>query len=65
MFSKIALVSLLLGAAQAQQAGTNTKETHPAMTWQKCTAKGSCTTVNGKVVLDSNWRWVHDAKSGA
>jgi cellulose 1,4-beta-cellobiosidase len=35
------------------------------MTWEKCTAPGSCTTQQGKVVIDSNWRWVHDATSGS
>ncbi|KAL5122037.1 hypothetical protein ACEQ8H_000254 [Pleosporales sp. CAS-2024a] len=29
------------------------------MSWQQCTAKGSCTTKSGKVVLDANWRWLH------
>ncbi|AEO64066.1 glycoside hydrolase family 7 protein [Thermothielavioides terrestris NRRL 8126] len=30
------------------------------MSWQKCSSGGSCTTVQGEVVIDSNWRWVHD-----
>lgn len=61
MFQRAILItSSLLAVAHAQQIGTNTAETHPAMTWQKCTAPGSCTTVNGKVVLDANWRWVHN-----
>lgn len=63
MYSKIALASILK-AAYGQQIGTVDAETHPALTWEKCTAAGSCTTVDGKVVLDSNWRWVHDATSG-
>ncbi|CAN9172669.1 unnamed protein product [Alternaria sp. RS040] len=29
------------------------------MTWQSCTAKGSCTNKNGKIVIDANWRWLH------
>jgi cellulose 1,4-beta-cellobiosidase len=29
------------------------------MTWKKCTGKGSCTSVNGEVVIDANWRWLH------
>ncbi|KAF2644303.1 exoglucanase [Massarina eburnea CBS 473.64] len=33
------------------------------MTWQQCTAKGSCTTKNGKVVVDANWRWLHGKSS--
>lgn len=40
-------------------------ETHPTMTWEKCTAAGSCTTQQGSVVIDSNWRWVHDKTSGS
>jgi cellulose 1,4-beta-cellobiosidase len=59
MYSKIVLASSLLAVARAQQIGTLTTETHPPLTWQKCTAPGSCTTVAGKVVLDSNWRWLH------
>ena len=35
------------------------------MTWQKCTAAGSCTSQSGKVVIDSNWRWVHDKTAGS
>ena len=54
------LVALSLFAfARAQQVGTQQAETHPALTWQKCTSKTSCTTVSGSVVLDSNWRWLH------
>ena len=58
MYRAAAFLSLL-AAVRAQQVGTNQAETHPSMTWQKCTGKQSCTTVNGKVVLDANWRWVH------
>lgn len=57
---RLALLSLL-GAAVAQKAGTEQSETHPKMTWQKCTGKGSCTNVNGEVVIDSNWRWLHNS----
>ncbi|KAL8393746.1 hypothetical protein RB595_003477 [Gaeumannomyces hyphopodioides] len=49
----------LLAAAKAQQVGTQTTETHPKMTWQKCTGKASCSNVNGEVTIDSNWRWLH------
>lgn len=60
MIAKFASLAALLGAAVAQQVGTEQTETHPKMTWQKCTAPGSCTTVNGEVTIDSNWRWVHE-----
>jgi cellulose 1,4-beta-cellobiosidase len=63
MFALLSLVSAFIGVASAQQAGTLTTETHPSLTWQKCTSAGSCSTVNGKIVLDSNWRWLHDVDS--
>jgi len=53
------------GAVRGQQVGTTQTETHPSMTWQKCTSANSCTTVQGKVVIDANWRWVHDKTSGS
>jgi cellulose 1,4-beta-cellobiosidase len=63
MLPKFAALAALVGGAVAQQVGTQTTETHPKMTWQKCSSGGSCSTVNGEVTIDSNWRWVHD-KSG-
>ncbi|KAG8722496.1 Exoglucanase 1 [Ceratobasidium sp. 395] len=62
-FSKSALLATtlsLLASVRAQQAGTQTAETHPSLTWQKCTKSGGCQPQSqGKVVLDANWRWVH------
>ena len=55
-----ALVALAtVAVAYAQQAGTQTAEVHPPLNWQTCSASGTCTNVNGKVVLDANWRWLH------
>ncbi|KAK5653380.1 hypothetical protein OQA88_9073 [Cercophora sp. LCS_1] len=65
MVSKFAALAALIGGAAAQQVGTQTAETHPKMTWQKCSAGGSCTTVNGEITLDSNWRWAHEAKANS
>ncbi|TCD66503.1 CENP-B protein 1 [Steccherinum ochraceum] len=60
VMQRSALVALtFLAVAYAQQAGTQTAEVHPPLTWQTCTASGSCTNVAGKVVLDANWRWLH------
>ena len=59
MLRKVALLSSLFAIGRAQQVGTNTAETHPALTWAKCTKSGGCTSVAGSVVLDSNWRWLH------
>ncbi|KAI1363968.1 cellulose 1,4-beta-cellobiosidase [Xylaria arbuscula] len=61
MHSKLAAIGALVATAKAQCAATLTTETHPALTWQQCTAAGSCSSVSGKVVVDSNWRWVHDS----
>ena len=58
MYKTTTLLSLF-AAVKAQQVGTFQAENHPSLTWQQCTAPGACTTVNGKVVLDANWRWVH------
>ncbi|KAH7344216.1 cellulase [Rhizoctonia solani] len=56
LFPSLALVD----SARAQQAGTVTAEVHPTLTWQKRTTSGGCVTQSsGKIVLDSNWRWVH------
>lgn len=59
MHRNLAVVSALAAVVRGQLVGTYQTETHPTMTWQKCTASKTCSTVSGKVVLDSNWRWVH------
>lgn len=51
----------LLGLATAQQVGKQETETHPKLTWKKCTGKANCSAVNAEVVIDSNWRWLHDS----
>ncbi|KAF5324993.1 hypothetical protein D9619_009558 [Psilocybe cf. subviscida] len=65
MFNKSALTFLTLASiAYGQLVGTYQAETHPKLTWQKCTKSGGCTNQSaGSVVLDANWRWVH-SKSG-
>lgn len=60
---RFVFASTLLAVARGQQVGTYKTETHPSLTWQTCTSKTSCTTQNGKVVIDSNWRWVHSTSS--
>ncbi|KAF8964801.1 cellobiohydrolase I [Flammula alnicola] len=61
MFNKVALISFsLIAMVCGQQVGTLTAETHPALPWQSCTTAGGCVTQSGgKIVLDSNWRWLH------
>lgn len=62
IMSREALALALFGFATrtyAQQVGTNTAEVHPSLPYQKCTSSG-CTTVDTSIVLDANWRWVHN-----
>ncbi|KAJ5610748.1 hypothetical protein N7510_007467 [Penicillium lagena] len=63
MYERAFLFSAIMAAARAQQAGTLTPETHPSLTWEKCASGGSCTEQSGSVVVDANWRWVHDINS--
>ena len=66
MYRRLALATTLVAAvARGQQVGTYQTETHPAFTWEKCTAPGSCTSQSGLLVIDSNWRWVHTTVSGS
>jgi len=59
------VLAALLPVALGQQVGTNMAENHPALTWQKCTGTGgaSCTTQSSSIVIDANWRWVHNSAS--
>ncbi|KAF8963517.1 cellobiohydrolase I-II [Flammula alnicola] len=62
MFQKAALVFFaLISVVHGQLVGTYQTETHPNLSWQKCTKAGGCSAQSsGAVVLDSNWRWVHN-----
>ncbi|KAF1943392.1 1,4-beta-D-glucan cellobiohydrolase-like protein [Clathrospora elynae] len=59
MYRSLVFAASLLSVARGQLVGTEQTETHSGMTWQSCTAKGSCTSKTGKVVIDANWRWLH------
>lgn len=54
------IAASLVGLVAAQQAGDQQEETHPKLTWSKCTSGGSCTSTDAEVVIDSNWRWLHE-----
>jgi cellulose 1,4-beta-cellobiosidase len=43
--------------------GTAGSESHPSLTWQQCSSGGSCSDQRGSVVVDANWRWLHDSNS--
>jgi len=47
-----------LQTAVAQQAGSQTQEAHPSLSYSECDASG-CQSKPGKVTIDSNWRWLH------
>jgi cellulose 1,4-beta-cellobiosidase len=53
-----ATASLAIMLAHAQQAGSNTAESHPTLTSQTCTKSG-CTDEDTTIVLDANWRWLY------
>ncbi|RYP05147.1 hypothetical protein DL764_004001 [Monosporascus ibericus] len=60
MHSTVATVlATMLSLSAAQKVGTEDPETHPKLTWSRCTGAGSCSQVQGSVVIDSNWRWAH------
>jgi cellulose 1,4-beta-cellobiosidase len=53
------IISSMFAAASAQRVGHEQAEDHPKLSWKNCTISGGCETVNGEVVLDANWRWLH------
>ncbi|EFX01900.1 beta-cellobiosidase [Grosmannia clavigera kw1407] len=63
MHSNLVALSTFAALAAGQQVGTQQTETHPTMTWKKCTSAGQCAAVNGEVVVDANWRWLHKTGS--
>jgi cellulose 1,4-beta-cellobiosidase len=60
MATKLLALTALLQLASSQAVGNQTKETHPKLSWSKCSSGGSCTTVAGEITIDANWRWLHD-----
>ncbi|KAF3913467.1 Exoglucanase [Arthrobotrys entomopaga] len=59
--SRLAFGSAFLWSlASAQGVGTQQAENHPQMTYSTCDASGSCSSQSGEVVIDANWRWVHN-----
>jgi len=58
----LTLVAISLASvATALKVGTDTQETHPRLNWQRCTS-GGCQNVNAEVVIDANWRWIHNGQ---
>jgi len=63
MFRQLTAIAALVASARSQQACSLTTETHPPLSWSKCAAGGSCSTVSGSVTIDANWRWLHQTSS--
>jgi len=60
MFARALFVALsLIALVYGQQVGTQQSESHPQLSSQTCTKSG-CTSQSTSIVLDSNWRWVHN-----
>ncbi|KAF8312221.1 glycoside hydrolase, partial [Clavulina sp. PMI_390] len=53
-------LSSLVASVFGQQIGQYTAEVNPAITWQSCTKSGGCSTVQGSITLDANYRWLHN-----
>ena len=51
----------LFALAASQQIGTHEVEAHPEMALWTCDA-GGCTKEMKSIVLDANWRWLHNGQ---
>lgn len=58
----ILFFSLGLSHTFGQQIGTQKQETKATLEWSKCTSSG-CEKVQGRLVIDANWRWSHATNS--
>jgi cellulose 1,4-beta-cellobiosidase len=47
-------------AVFAQQPGSFTPETHPTLISERCSKQAGCVKANTSIVLDSNFRWLHN-----
>jgi cellulose 1,4-beta-cellobiosidase len=56
-------VTILVLVGLSLSLGTAGSESHPSLSWKQCTSSGSCSDQRGSVVIDSNWRWLHDNNS--
>lgn len=52
--------SVFAASVPAQVPGTLTPEVHPSLTSQQCTKARGCVSVNTSIVLDAQYRWIHN-----
>lgn len=58
--AKLASVAAALRGALAQEPGdVSPADVHPTISLQECSSPGDCEDKKVKIVLDSNWRWMH------
>jgi hypothetical protein len=60
MARSLVFIALLAALASAQQPGAYTPEVHPSLASERCTIFGGCKQVDSSIVLDSNYRWLHN-----
>jgi cellulase len=53
-------LAAVLSLAAAQQIGNYTPEVHPQLPTWKCTTSGGCIQQNTSIVLDYNYRYIHE-----
>jgi cellulose 1,4-beta-cellobiosidase len=58
----ILLLGALIRQVESQSFATLQPEIHPAMGWELCSSVG-CAKQNGSLVLDAEWRWIHEKAS--
>lgn len=54
------LFFICIDLAFSQAPGSQKQEYHLPLTIKECPTS-SCNNVQAKVVIDSNWRWIHDS----
>jgi cellulase len=65
MTQKLTLTALaaVLSLVAGQQIGMDTPEVHPKLPTWKCTISGGCAQQDTSIVLDYNYRWIHEVNS--
>ncbi|KAL0586662.1 hypothetical protein ABG067_003650 [Albugo candida] len=59
------VLASLLPTGRTQQVGTLQPEKHPLLPMKFCNSTGCEPVANTQIVLDANWRWVHELKGSS
>lgn len=60
MLRTVTVAAIVIQYVDAQKVGTLKMEKHPKLTTSTCSLQGGCTSAEKEVVIDSNWRWLHE-----